>query len=858
MSVLTFNDDIIKIKYNPRSIYQYEDVIKIGVTTENVGRLDFTPDDNNSIFVSKSGNDTTGTGTQSNPVKSISKAITVCTSTKTHIIILDDGVYEEQDLNLTSNVSGIYSIEGKVPEIKPIYNPTTQLIDDINNLTALTQINQSIAGYEYRKSVQLSDGNIVVLVRYYSSGAYHYYYYVYNKDDCTVLKGLTLIKSLDIAFLGLDIIADSDSGFIVVYSKRSNDHLWFEVHGIRFYGYSYNYSIRSSGMITRVKPEPTIVVASYEMALCNLSNGNYGAFAIVRTYYSFGGISLHIAIGLSFHFTDSLLMVSGTNAEVFTLQNIPFETYYTHLKICGLDNNYTAMTWRNGYTSTSYYAVFNNAAAIKSATSLGNITLIDLKPIRHSTNKFVLLCSTLSTAHYIKLFNSSGSVLINTQYSSRNLSSPRVVVDSTSAFNILATDSNLGTTWLVVNRFDFDGTRMGTEQVHQIYSLFKVNSYDCIYDNEDTGIGQTIFIGYYNNYLYQILITGYVWPAFVLNGNVEFNGLKITGTQLGLKYLFYGTGNLLFKYCTVMARNYLDNGLLQMQLGKTTGSISASNSIFYNSNKGFVLSDCTSIQLSRCLFYKIYYEYAIKADNVSDTLSVINTTFFNNYGALYLTNNTAPSIIIKNNIFHNNAVHDIYSDSDITLVYSVYTGVLVGVIIGTNVINSNPLFVNEGTIDINDTDLHIRTKKSGFTITSPAHGLGDDGNDAGAYLIHYAIVEEIRDEITLPVPYVEQSIIPVGSEFIVTNDGSVSSSVNGFYVQLEFTWKGLLNVDYEKILLLLQCKKSDVNIYHEPKSKPTSYINGRLKYDVIPATNLIPKHYEVGIRDAKLIFMTGI
>ena len=57
--------------------------------------LGYTPTDANSIFVAKTGNDDTGTGTQANPVASINKAITICDADHQKVVILDSETYTE-------------------------------------------------------------------------------------------------------------------------------------------------------------------------------------------------------------------------------------------------------------------------------------------------------------------------------------------------------------------------------------------------------------------------------------------------------------------------------------------------------------------------------------------------------------------------------------------------------------------------------------------------------------------------------------------------------------------------------------------------------------------------------------------
>jgi len=95
----------------------------VGATdSTSLRTLDYTPDDMDSIFVSKlTGNDSTGIGTQANPVASINKAITLCDAQHQKVVILDSETYEEEGFEFTGNVKGLYAAIGKMPVYKPVW-----------------------------------------------------------------------------------------------------------------------------------------------------------------------------------------------------------------------------------------------------------------------------------------------------------------------------------------------------------------------------------------------------------------------------------------------------------------------------------------------------------------------------------------------------------------------------------------------------------------------------------------------------------------------------------------------------------------------------------------------------------------
>lgn len=90
------NDKYIKLDYNPVLNADVEYLNAVGATDSLTLRtLHFIPTDINTIYVSKTGSDSTGTGTLLLPVKTIKKADSLLTASKNYIVILDSEEYVE-------------------------------------------------------------------------------------------------------------------------------------------------------------------------------------------------------------------------------------------------------------------------------------------------------------------------------------------------------------------------------------------------------------------------------------------------------------------------------------------------------------------------------------------------------------------------------------------------------------------------------------------------------------------------------------------------------------------------------------------------------------------------------------------
>lgn len=139
----------------------------VGATNSKTLRtLDFTPGNENSIFVSKTGNDSTGNGTATSPAATINHALTLCDATRQKVVILDSGTYRENGFEFTGNFRGLYAAPGEKPVIEFTGNHEFWTISEKIGET----IYRNAATYSMA-SVELQDGDIFIAFQDYSDSS---------------------------------------------------------------------------------------------------------------------------------------------------------------------------------------------------------------------------------------------------------------------------------------------------------------------------------------------------------------------------------------------------------------------------------------------------------------------------------------------------------------------------------------------------------------------------------------------------------------------------------------------------------------------------------------------------------------
>lgn len=174
--IKTYSDKNIKFKFNEILNSTIDAQNAVGATTSATLRtLNFTPSDSNSIYVAKAGSNANA-GTSSAPVLTLTYALSICTGTKTHIVIKDSGNYEE-NLSISGDAVGIYAALGQTPTLTVTqsyndasYSKTTSATAFVGPDTGSTIIDADVKSSTI---VPLSDNRYCVIGQLASSMIFH-------------------------------------------------------------------------------------------------------------------------------------------------------------------------------------------------------------------------------------------------------------------------------------------------------------------------------------------------------------------------------------------------------------------------------------------------------------------------------------------------------------------------------------------------------------------------------------------------------------------------------------------------------------------------------------------------------------
>lgn len=839
MAITYHKDKVIKIEYNPSNIYDIENLNIVGADATVTDRYDFVPDDDNSIFVNKNGSDS-NTGTESSPVLTITKAITLCDSNKRNIVITDSGTYEETELYLNTYIDRIVAKEGCKPTIKPVNNTSAQHIEDLNVLIGATKLDKSLSGYTIVRILQTSENKLIFLLKKIDGTTINHYYYIYDLETTTTLKDITLFISNTTSngTVDIDIELAEDGGFIFVWGKKNGADA--EIWAQKRYGAEYNYEIKKgSTKILSVNPSPTDPV-SIQVKCAIMPNTNY---AIVFNLLSVYGAYYYNTGGL-FQMDNDLSYVSSTNVTLYSYSD-DTNTYSPRPQVFN-DNRILVACNRS---STLYYGIYNNNTTIVSWTSIGSYTWNDVQRVGDN----VAIAYSSGNNRYFKLFNSSGSTLATTNYSTQNMNGISIVADNSGGFNIVGKNAAVSITQLIFNRFSStDGSRLANEIAHTYSTTLDITAIKFMSDANATQ-GEAYFVGYSGTNYYYLQYTNYMHDGIIIVKDIELNGVELNGDNYNLKYLLRGTGDITFKYCTMHAKK---SGLYEANkvLAKITGGVKIYNSKLYYSDEGITCISANDIIAEYSIFYYIMYNYVFNLScETTKTITINKCTFFNNYGGIKI-DTAYYTGTVKNSIFHYHSANDIYVTNNIGTIdvsYTCYTGNMSGVDTITYSKTINPLFVDEGIYNIDNVDLHLRSIYGGYPVNSPAIGMADDGGDAGAYIVAYTVTEQVRSEIYLPKPLIQITYQPVNPAQVTTKTGQIFTKKDGLQKVYILTWRSMLNDDYDKLLDVVKCESNSIYFYPDPISS-NDFINCKLIYDNLSASPQYPAQFEAGVFDCTI------
>ncbi len=329
-----------------------------------------------------------------------------------------------------------------------------------------------------------------------------------------------------------------------------------------------------------------------------------------------------------------------------------------------------------------------------------------------------------------------------------------------------------------------------------------------------------------------------------------------------VKGIHLASAGLTMRNCilkNLVAPTQNSNGTAELQKAYSifgSYSVDIDNCIFQDNHYGvYVTSNAADIQNSA--FYRILSGYGLYITGNGTGIVCEHNTFFSNYGGIRLVSNDGTEII-KNCIFHDNNIYEIYSNASIIIAYCINTGTNYNVTLGTATMSNNPLFRNEGAYDPDDIDLNIKMTDLNDPVSSPAYLLSDDNRNAGAYNV--GLIGDITSWSSITIEKhtnLEFELQPVEKVINISKDGSADTSVTGWSQSFTLESTGMKNEDLENIIAMLICNSSEVRIYFEPVTNPNDYTLYKINYNKLKMSPNFYKLSRTGVQGVSVSFIRG-
>jgi hypothetical protein len=804
------NDNVIKLDYNPVLEAQVDYLNAVGATDSLTLRtLDFTPSDANTIFVKKTGNDSTAVGTQADPVLTIKKAESLITATKVNIVILDDGVYEEESLAFDTNCANIAAAIGKKPTVKPVLvaSGSNYLIETIKDTTSIRSLSGTLRGT--MKAAALSNGNFVLL--YEDAYSEDVFFKIYDKDGNLVL-GETLVYSLTTSTLYGGICALNSGYFVTTWGGGSG-------------GGTYKI-YTNDGVLVSSDSLPS----AEDGWLCYPFGGRDDAIIIVSNAlnYSYGlwymVVDINGTVLISFR-----RLYSGNELPSAILKRDEGGFIYVVQEEWGIVNS-SGTVLHTESIETGYYAY--------GGVKCGNSIILAVKPTAPGT-LFYLIEYSLTDYSIVR------NLTLISGLSAYFIDSMSITSDNTLAINA---GSNPGyvyfinnENWVILNSESFSSA----DSISLAYNIYteRLIIFYCLYSSP---------VAAYIN-----IKGGFITNWFTFSSNITFNGISFDNDEDYIyKYIYSSSGTIKFKWCrfeNIARINYNDSDRYPLYICEAAVTAAEIlNCQVFNNNAGFkITSNSVLVQYSQ--FFKQLLNQAVYIIGAGTGIIISHNDFLYNYIGVELEDN-AGTEVIKNNIFYTCLLYAIEAETAVTYTNSVENSVSYNATPGTQVIRSNPHYVNDGYVTLADMDLVLKSRELGYRFESPAIGIGDDLKNAGSVEYEISGGSQTWDTITVVKPKIKKGYNPVGAVETSYKDGSVESYRDSYTEVLKLEWDSVKEEDFEKLITLYFSSNNLVRIYLDPVTEPVSYGTYALIYDKVNAS---PNHWsfdDLGKNDFDLTF----
>jgi hypothetical protein len=832
-------DKIVKFDYNPVLNAQIDYLNAVGATDSTTLRtLDFTPSDTNTVYVAKTGSDSTGTGTAANPVLTIKKAESLITAVKCNIVILDDGVYEEESLAFDTNCRNIAAAIGKKPTIKPVsalvgftadnyYHDTPVPLFMTEDITYSNIMGGGTSG------AHLSNGNTVI---------------VFHNGAGSGVVNAKILNNIGVAIANIQLRTyANDSKKIIRVCSLASGH--FVLASGIWDGSSYtniHIAVYNNSGIAVYTNYFSNIRANRGVAVCAL-NGYTDRFVVVMsgldtqggTHYmimKYDGtiITNDTQISTNRCENNSLNVVADPDGGFVVMYKIYGSTgYWHHINSSGVVVHSGTVIGGELYSNA---VVFGNKIVFVANNSSNNIYLVEYDLTSHAVTKSPSIITTLSSSAQPSIVRLSNGVFCITagQTPGRlfHVTPDWDLISSVETYDNIEIGEVSGDALGLNNRFElvYDSTN---ERVFCFYN--QLNTFD----------------------LYLTIKGGYLIDWWSFTDSIALNGIIFGNSNKRIKRYIQIAGNsAILKWCNLInvsrgdyrdGDNYL---LYAVTSFATTNQIN--NCKILQNDAGFkITSDNVSVQNSQ--FYKQLLGAAVHVIGAGAGIIVNHNDFLYNYVSVKLEDNNGLEVL-KNNIFYTSLLYSIQAETVVTYTNSVENAVSFNATAGAQVIRSHPHYINDGYVSLEVMDLVLKSRELGYRFESPAMRLGDDLKNAGSVEFEIADGSRTWDTIYVMKPNIKKGYNPVGAIETIYKDGDVDTYRDSSTEVLKLEWDSLTEADFQKLLTLYFCSNNLVQITLDPESEPGVYGTYRLVYDKINAS---PKNWQfddIGKNDFDLTF----
>lgn len=790
-------DQVIDIEYNETPTAEIVPLNEVGATGSLAsGELFYNPpanlSDSNTIYVSQTSGSDNNPGTQSQPVKTLSKAQTLCNAPKTNIMIMDSATYNESVV-FQGYVTSLYAAKGKKPTIIPKVNQVTNFTNVVPE-TLNTTISRGFFAIPY-----INDTVLVITQKV--------------ETPCKTLYAKTITKTGNIDINKTLIFANQTNASprYIAYnqtSKRlmilqdfneimsSDGKLWAKLF--------YEDLSGATGEVLLLDYSSCIIILH---GLYALSNGN---FVIVWSEYNgtYGTKRFMVISPTMQLVAQRTLTTQNGSADILCHEYDNYLYFYTY--ITGdtavriykytLNCDYVSTIIQS---STQYYAVGSAFKFIPCADRRYVISTHINNNILYIVKYDILTGDVITT---YQLESATTSIVTHGHFKLQddlNLIGYTKTDNSTIVLGYIIVDDD------VVPMCNKIILKNGTETWSELCGAgFSDGSYLLSYIR---AIEQN---AYYRIYKYDSLALNATIPATIGGCVIQHNN------KPSMRILLKIENDLNVQYCTFSGENTNS----QVTAISGSGNLTANNTLF-TTNKGCNVTG--SITTNYCQYINSYADYALVATNA---IIINHCDFVMCYGAA-----KAPTVNIKNSIIYRPAAKQFEAT---TYNYSYSLDTATPLPNEQNVIHSSPGYINDGIVNPALRDLNLRMRILGYLYDSDAAYIADDGYHAGSLLVTYGGVGFSYNRARFEKDRwgIKREIDVVGEVKLEKKDGSDATYKDALKEVITIKWRAMTLDDFEKLLDIVKNPKSRVRVYFNPISRPNEYMTYRIVYSKLPAS----------------------